>query len=521
MSHTAAQLRAAELTAKCTGGLSIVGSSTIVYDILIRKDRTKRTTLSSILLGMSLFDIGASSMYIVGSWAIPRDHGEDNPNIFQPSGTDQTCRTQAFLFQTFASAIPMYNLSLAVYSYLAVNHNWNEREKGPFRRYRMCFHILPSCFGSITATYGLLHDQFNPNELWCWFSGTEQSDMLRFVVYYGPLWVVFWTIVILFALMYRHVHQREQANKRRQFQQILEAVEVSRTLRNSTPGRMHWFRLSVGGQAVIEGATGNDTATSSASSSAARAPSSETFQVSPPVTATTESRNNTNENENSSSNHRTVATRSYSMTAAEVAAMHQQLQRQRSSNVLSRFVFTQGIQFACVFILTFLFPTIVRSQQLHKDHVRFPVLFCMTLFLPLQGFLNSLVYFKLEIVQFIRFINSKLVSLIAASSIQGRRSDEPHTNSSGGGTPGAATVLGSGQSHAMVLHSRAYSTTVPVTVSTALNEDDDDDDDVEEEEDKLDDDRNYEGQDTLTVDDGGKIGPFDDSEGASNQPHHN
>ena len=126
-----------------------------------RKDGRRRTTLLYILLGMSIYDIGASSMYVVGSWAIPRD--VHNPNTFQPSGSMQTCRAQAFLFQTFASAVPMYNLSAAVYSYSAINRSWREE---------------------------LAHDQFNPTKLWCWFSGTEQSDMLKFIVYYGPLWVV-------------------------------------------------------------------------------------------------------------------------------------------------------------------------------------------------------------------------------------------------------------------------------------------------------------------------------------------
>ncbi|KAL7576172.1 hypothetical protein ACA910_004827 [Epithemia clementina (nom. ined.)] len=431
--HTADQLRIAEITAKCSGALSILGSSAILWDIVWRKRETanvsnRRTTLLQILFGMSVFDIGASSMYIWGSWAIPSDYGrgsaeekshDNNYNddvnfIFQPSGTVQTCRAQGFLFQTFASAIPMYNLSLAVFSYLAVNHNWKEDR---FRRYQLCFHLLPLSFGSITATYGLIDDQFHPNELWCWFSGTDQSNMLKFLVYYGPLWLVFWIIVILFSLMYRHVRRREAMNKRMQFARILEAVEVSR---NSMS-----LRLSASSHQFQQ------------QQQHLRQSHSQSFAVpAPPVSSSDGPPPDPNTTTASTSR---MATRSYSMTSAEVAAMHQRMQRQRSSTALSRFIFIQGIQFACVFILTFLFPTIVRSQQLRKDYVKFPLLFFMTLFLPLQGFLNSMVYFKLEIKSWWKLLKERVLSSVANSSIMARRSDRH--NSSSPSTRGAVTVL--------------------------------------------------------------------------------
>ena len=459
MSHSAAQLRTAELTAKCTGGLSIVGSSAILYDILVlggkrqrgrrshkkqrrkKRDRGSRMSmLSQLLVGMSFFDIGASSMYIVGSWAIPRDHGEDNPNIFQPSGTDQTCRTQAFLFQTFASAIPMYNLSLALYSFLAVNRQWKE-ETFQARRWR--FHVLPACFGTITATYGLLHDQFNPNELWCWFSGTEQSDMLKFVVYYGPLWVVFWTIVILFALMYRHVREIEQelaqnkdstvntnstngssppgmtpqdeyGNSDEQYPEKKESYE--RTSRATPPGCSSSFVSS--SSEIDEGPMSNDLSdhkrhdydSNSEEIGIDSTDSSEEFKPRIPPKSMMHSHESTTPKDE--------LDMSLSKNKQASDGIHPQLMRlsqipsprnpphkskksksftSRQTVGLRRAVFVQGIQFACVFILTFLFPTITRSQQLHKETVRFPVLFFMTLFLPLQGFLNSLVYFRKEL----------------------------------------------------------------------------------------------------------------------------
>ncbi|KAL7576118.1 hypothetical protein ACA910_004784 [Epithemia clementina (nom. ined.)] len=355
MGHSADQLRAAELTAKCTAATSILGSCSILYDILVRKSKSqsqsginkggggggasKQRTVMQILMGMSIFDIGASSMYLVGSWAIPSDQGSSN--VFQPSGTDRTCVAQGFLFQLFASAIPMYNLSLALYSYLAVNRQWTE---DVFRSYQWCFHVLPIGFGAITATYGLVDDQFHPNELWCWFSKTEQSDMLKFILYYGPLWLVFCIIVILFVLIYRHVRKIEQL--------IMNADAAAAT------------SSSFSSQKKLE------TQTSSGGGGA------------PPLEEQAPSRPNEQE---------------------------QQQQQQRKKKLrLSRAVYRQGVQFSCVFILTFLFPTITRSQQLHKESVRFGLLFMMTLFLPLQGFLNALVYFKAELAAGFQTLRAKL-----------------------------------------------------------------------------------------------------------------
>ncbi|KAL7576180.1 hypothetical protein ACA910_004833 [Epithemia clementina (nom. ined.)] len=149
-------LRAAEITAKCTGTLSILGSLSILYHIWILgggegegqtnlwfvndsggggfqppQNKEQPKTIDDPFPNINrheCIDIGDSSMYVVGSWAIPRNDHTTMANVFQPRGTTATCRAQGFLFQTFASAIPLYNLSLALFSYLAVNWHWKEAQ---------------------------------------------------------------------------------------------------------------------------------------------------------------------------------------------------------------------------------------------------------------------------------------------------------------------------------------------------------------------------------------------------------
>ena len=335
MGYSDDQWRTATLTAKCTGAMSIVGSSSIIYDIVCRKSKMgKQLTMLQILMGMSLSDIVASFTFLVGTWAIPSDNDDD---AYKAMGNEATCRVQGFLIQMFGSAVPLYNLCLAVYSYLAINKHWTEDD---FSKRRWRFHILPGTFGGLTGLYGLIDDQYHPAGLWCWFAGTDRSDILRFSLFYIPHWITFGCIATLFFVIYRHVHKIEQIMMEQQQQQQQQHDKQQQ-------------QQQVPEQAICE--------------------------------------------ENTKQNSFPVADSSTSNLDTETR------REKKNSALLTRTVFRQGIQFSCVFILTFLFATITRAQQWIKETANFPVLFLMTFFLPLQGFLNSLVYFKVEIAEFLGY----------------------------------------------------------------------------------------------------------------------
>ena len=371
-----------------------MGSLLILHDIWRKKKKqsehhsdhhhpthARRVVLLHILLGMSLFDICASSMYIVGSWAIPADQLDEGSTVYNPRGTRATCRAQGALFQTFASAIPFYNLSLAIYYFLTIRRNWKEDK---LKRYAWCFHIGPAVFGPTTALYGLLDDQFNPLEFWCWFGGTEETDFLQFALYYGPLWIIFTVVVTLFSILYRHVRKQERANQRYQFERAvaLEAAE---------PNTQSLFSPS----AVL-------TRVVSSTRRLGRTVLSRTSSSVPTGLAEHNSNPNENYNNNSNTGAAPIPTTTPLPTSAAMAPPPPRTRTTTCPGKLSRPVFWQGVWFSCAFVLTFLFPTIVRAQQLHKYSVKFPVLYCMTLLLPLQGFMNCIVYFKHDLASWIR-----------------------------------------------------------------------------------------------------------------------
>ncbi|KAL7576182.1 hypothetical protein ACA910_004835 [Epithemia clementina (nom. ined.)] len=134
-------------------------------------------------------------------------------------------------------------------------------------------------------------------------------------------------------------------------------------------------------------------------------------------------------------------------------ASQSQHSMQQSSVAISRHVFVQGLQFSLVNLLTFFFPTLLRTQQLVKDndrYISFAVLFGLALLLPLHGFWNALVYFKVPIRRFLSLQRERLGQLpfwrlleavisFSSNSFLGVRSNSrSRTTSSGNNTGGVA-----------------------------------------------------------------------------------
>ena len=95
----------------------------------------------------------------IGTVAIPSD-----TEMFLSYGTKATCMAQGVIIEYCAQAIVLYYSMLAVFSYLAVKTDFNEKI---LRRYEPWFHIiaciLPLIFSSLFAVKGFL----NPAGPWC------------------------------------------------------------------------------------------------------------------------------------------------------------------------------------------------------------------------------------------------------------------------------------------------------------------------------------------------------------------
>ena len=105
-----AQQKAVAIAPKFTAFASLVGSFTIAFLILFRRDKKPKTTYHRLVLGMAFTDMSASAAWFFTTWPIPKG----TPGVYGAVGNQQTCSAQAF-FAQFSLSTVMYNASLAVY----------------------------------------------------------------------------------------------------------------------------------------------------------------------------------------------------------------------------------------------------------------------------------------------------------------------------------------------------------------------------------------------------------------------
>jgi len=88
--------------------------------------------------------------------------------------------------------------------------------------------------------------------------------------------------------------------------------------------------------------------------------------------------------------------------------------RRSKNKKASNKIASQAIFYIISFYLTFLFPSWTRISQMVKGYVEFPVLFLFTIFLPLQGLFNAMVYFRPRFLSYMAANPSKSLRNIIA-----------------------------------------------------------------------------------------------------------
>ena len=120
MPWSLAQQRQLAIWPKVTGSLSIMGSASIIYEVL-RDKKKRRKVYHRIMLAMSLIDVNTSFWYALSTWPMPKD----TQGVAYASGTQQSCTAQGFFVQ-LGLATPMYNVALAIYYCIVVRYHWKE-----------------------------------------------------------------------------------------------------------------------------------------------------------------------------------------------------------------------------------------------------------------------------------------------------------------------------------------------------------------------------------------------------------
>ena len=167
-----------------SASLSLIGSSTIVYKIVLNLKRNKTTTpYERIMLGLLSCDILASVTYAMALFLLPRETSQRITAL----GNNSTCSKLGFLIQFACVWAVWYNTLLSFYFLLTMQYQVKPME---FRRkYELLMHLSGAIFFLITAITGLAGGWYSEERLTmaCWIDKVPNSCRTAGTCCYGSL----------------------------------------------------------------------------------------------------------------------------------------------------------------------------------------------------------------------------------------------------------------------------------------------------------------------------------------------
>jgi len=113
-----------------------------------------------LFLGFAAYDIIYNLTFLVGTWAMPKDKGDQ----FWAAGTKATCVTQSF-FSQLGSAVFLYPPALCICSFYAVRYDCKEEVYTTFERKA---HLACTILPLISAALLIVSDFGGVDEIRCW-----------------------------------------------------------------------------------------------------------------------------------------------------------------------------------------------------------------------------------------------------------------------------------------------------------------------------------------------------------------
>lgn len=203
MPHTHAQQVALALGPKFSAGLSILGSSWIILEVL--RDRKKLGLIyHRLMLGLSCLDVVISSAWWLSTWPVPSYVDELYGNV----GTNATCTAQGFFIQLKAG-LPFYNSFLALYFVAVVRFGWTERR---LQQMEPWLHSAALSMAVGTSAVSAALGLFGNANLWCWIDG--QYPLYRMLFFYVWYWASLAIVTVSMLTVVWTVARQERASLR-------------------------------------------------------------------------------------------------------------------------------------------------------------------------------------------------------------------------------------------------------------------------------------------------------------------
>jgi len=154
------QQRAYAYAMKPFAALSFLSGGFVIYHLLVqRRDKLQRM-YHRIILAMNICVVTVAAADFVGTWAMP----VGTPYRLGAAGNQTTCTTQGFARIVFYLAVPYYYSSLSIYSYVAVEKSFMEKN---YRHIEKWIHRGAIIVTIPLAIFFLLFKKINPGLVGC------------------------------------------------------------------------------------------------------------------------------------------------------------------------------------------------------------------------------------------------------------------------------------------------------------------------------------------------------------------
>ena len=156
---TISHIRTQIITNKITAGLSILGSTYIIQDVLRDPQKQKESTYHRIMLGLSSSDIIFSFFsFFLGTWVMLR--GEQMFAI----GSNATCSVAGFFAAIGGVSTLLYSCSLATFYLLKLKYSWVNSKVKAIEKWLL---FLPCMVGLIYAILPAAMSKLGPTGTVC------------------------------------------------------------------------------------------------------------------------------------------------------------------------------------------------------------------------------------------------------------------------------------------------------------------------------------------------------------------
>jgi len=230
MGSTKSQAKALSIIPHVTGTMSLIGSCSILSDILMSDGQGKLTRpYHRILLGISTVDALTSIALALSTLPIPAG----TEGVYNARGNTQTCTVQGFFVQLNVLSY-FYNVILSAYYLLLGKYRMLDAE---IARYEKWMHAVAITLGLGFAILGLPLNLYNNANLWCWVaaypSNCEDASgepgpvpcergqsawLFRWLIFYGPTWLAVLAVVAMMVMLTRSVSSDEKEMVRLQIE---------------------------------------------------------------------------------------------------------------------------------------------------------------------------------------------------------------------------------------------------------------------------------------------------------------